>query len=280
MQLRFLLPATAMIEVCMMIAITGSGLAGAATPSADSRAQAFLSPASASKPVQTGAASIESLPLTKAAPVLSQVRSDRGIRESGVTRRLVMAERWRSVTAPRGRQLRSSQAAVKCPSARKAVRYYRARYVYWLDKMGAGAGTPVAARLAETQDSCPRYLAHVLQRKAHAARVAYERWHRYQWEYQRWMPGWMIRLGQCEMSLDWSRQWGGYEGAFAFATGTWDQYRLPSHPSDAWRATPRQQMEVVYRVARAVTVGGAWGCWRGDQHAWVRGGLPESGFRG
>lgn len=104
--------------------------------------------------------------------------------------------------------------------------------------------------------------------------------HAWQWRYQVWMPAHWQRLAQCEEGLDWAHSGGGYEGAFAFATGTWDQYRLPSYPRRAWMANPFQQYQVALRVARAVTVGSAWGCWRGPQHAWVRGGLPERGFRG
>lgn len=184
-----------------------------------------------------------------------------------------------AVSSHRALQARTDRPG-RC-SARKAVKFYRSRIAYWERKMGAGPSRAVP-RGFDSQP-CPRYLARVLRTKAHASRLRYERWREsrdYQWDYQTWMPGWMIRLGQCEMGLDWSRRWASYEGAFAFHTGTWDRYRLPTHPPRAWMATPRQQMEVVYRVARSVTVGSAWGCWRGPQHAWVRGGLPEYSFRG
>lgn len=110
--------------------------------------------------------------------------------------------------------------------------------------------------------------------------AAFARGPGWQWRYQVWMPAWAQRLAQCEEGLDWHHSGSGYEGGFAFAVGTWDQYRLKRFPRRAYDATPWQQWVVVQRVARAVTVGAAWGCWRGPQHAWVRAGLPEVGFRG
>jgi hypothetical protein len=182
------------------------------------------------------------------------------------------------------------RASPRACSARKAVKYYAGRIAYWRDRMGEaslkGAGQEAAVAAASTpnrRSTCPRYLAHVLQRKAYAARRAYGRYLKsraYHWDYERWMPSWMIRLGQCEMGLDWSRRAGVYEGAFAFYTGTWDDYRLPGYPHSAADATPRQQMVVVLRIARKLGVADPWGCWRGPQHAWVRGGLPEYGFYG
>lgn len=169
-------------------------------------------------------------------------------------------------------------------SAKRAVRFYAGRIAYWLTQMGAVPHSGSTRRgLGATGRGCPRYLAHVLQRKSYGLRKAYARYvvsRAYQWDYERWMPAWMIRLGQCEMSLDWSRRWGIYEGAFAFATTTWDGYKLPGYPDSAADATPRQQMNVVFRIAHRLGVAGPWGCWRGPQHAWVRGGLPEYGFYG
>lgn len=112
----------------------------------------------------------------------------------------------------------------------------------------------------------------------HASRIpaAKQAW---QWRYQVWMPAHWQRLAQCEEHLDWRHHGSGYEGAFAFATGTWDRYRPARFPVRAWMATPWQQFFVARIVARIYTIGGAWGCWRGPQHAWVRGGLPEHGVR-
>jgi len=181
-----------------------------------------------------------------------------------------------------GEQRAPRVAPEKC-SARKAVKFYAGRIAFWRHKMGAASAADKQAPRSRKGSGCPRYLAHVLQRKAHAARKTYARFvasRAFHWDYERWMPQWMIRLGQCEMGLDWSRRWGIYEGAFAFATTTWDGYKFPGYPDSAADATPRQQMMVVLRIARDLTVGKPWGCWRGPQHAWVRGGLPEYGFYG
>lgn len=56
-------------------------------------------------------------------------------------------------------------------SAHKAVKFFRTRYVEWTEKRGA---VPVLHRTRPL--SCPRWQAGVLQRKARAARLAYERW--------------------------------------------------------------------------------------------------------
>jgi len=103
----------------------------------------------------SGAASIEGLPLTKAAPV-----------HSGEL---------------------DGASPDSCKSAQKAVRFYRAAYLGWRAKMGAG---PVEGSRPEA-GSCPRYLSRVLRAKAHAARVAYQKWHRahvlrYRALYEKW----------------------------------------------------------------------------------------------
>jgi hypothetical protein len=172
-------------------------------------------------------------------------------------------------------------APERCPRTIAAVRFYAGRLAYWAE-LRSGAAAPGADR-GDRRRGCPRYLAHLLQRKARGARAAFERYlesRAFQWDYRAWMPAWMIRLGQCEMSLDWGRRWGIYEGAFAFATSTWDDYAPAGFPDSAADATPREQMIVVLRIARRLGVASPWGCWRGSQHAWVRGGLPEYGFHG
>jgi hypothetical protein len=71
-----------------------------------------------------------------------------------------------------------------CVSARKAVKFYAGRIAYWYNKRGAGADqargivrdTGGLSRGVPSGATCPRYLAHVLQRKARAVRLAYERW--------------------------------------------------------------------------------------------------------
>lgn len=91
------------------------------------------------------------------------------------------------------------------------------------------------------------------------------------------MPGHWYRLAVCESGHNppnWHHDSGTYQGAFGFYYGTWDQYRYPGYPREAYNATPTQQYRVALRVSRAI--GGirfGWGCWRGADHAWVRGGV-------
>ena len=51
----------------------------------------------------------------------------------------------------------------------------------------------------------------------------------------------------------------GYQGFVGFYYGTWDAYRPAGFPSEAYEATPRQQMTVAERVRDAHGYG-AWGC--------------------
>lgn len=64
-----------------------------------------------------------------------------------------------------------------CSSTYKAIRYYTGRINYWRSKMGVEHMSP-RAHGRPTGGACPRYLAHVLQRKAYAARKTYLRWQR------------------------------------------------------------------------------------------------------
>jgi hypothetical protein len=69
------------------------------------------------------------------------------------------------------------------------VRFYSRRLNEWRDKMGAGDSGVAhgATKSALARTACPRYLAHVLQRKAHAARVRYQSWHaRFRQLYEKW----------------------------------------------------------------------------------------------
>lgn len=96
----------------------------------------------------------------------------------------------------------------------------------------------------------------------------------WQWRYTVWMPAHWQRLASCESGStppNWQHHTG-YEGAFGFAPSTWAGYKLKRWPAHAYEATPWQQWRVALRVARST--GGIrfpWGCWRGDDHAWVRG---------
>lgn len=142
-----------------------------------------------------------------------------------------------------------------CPSTRRAVRFYRAAYVSWRAKMGAAETGPSGV----TGVGCPRYLAALWQRKAHAARKAYERWHRYHYDWRSWLPAKWYRIARCETGVRWDWNSGTYQGAFGFYHGSWDAFRLPGYPSEAYLATPRQQYEVALAIWRRYGFSG-WGC--------------------
>jgi hypothetical protein len=161
--------------------------------------------------------------------------------------------------------LTKAVASEKCPSAHKAVRFYQDRMNHWKIKMGATTLTSSTTTLG-----CPRYLAHVLQRKARTARRAYEEWHTYHWRWDLWLPDKWQRIGACETGYgrrpgNWRHSNSSYEGAFGFATSSWDAFKGSAdpkagpYPADAWQATPRQQYEVALAIYRRYGFSG-WGC--------------------
>jgi hypothetical protein len=103
----------------------------------------------------------------------------------------------------------------------------------------------------------------------------------WQWRYRAWMPQHWIRLAYCESGTrppadpNWRHRSGSYAGAFGFYDGSWLAFRLPGYPSRADLANPFQQWTVARRIAARYGIASPWGCWRGPQHAWVRGSLPE-----
>lgn len=102
----------------------------------------------------------------------------------------------------------------------------------------------------------------------------------WQWKYKVWMPTHWQNLAECESGSDppnWKHNSGTYQGAFGFYHGSWDQYRYPNYPREAYLATPWQQWKVARRIAARFGLASPWGCWRGPHHAWVRNGLPEYG---
>lgn len=107
-------------------------------------------------------------------------------------------------------------------------------------------------------------------------RVGDQAW---QWQYKKWMTPHAQRLGACESGSPVDRLNFGhsssYEGVFGFAPSTWDSFKPVSWwPQAAYLATPWQQYVVARRVAARYGIASPWGCWRGDQHAWVRGSEP------
>ena len=111
----------------------------------------------------------------------------------------------------------------------------------------------------EHRAGCPRYLANIFRRKARSARLSYQRWHRYNYAWREWLPAKWQRIIQCETRSDFRWNSGTYQGAFGFYRGSWDAFRLPGYPSEAYLATPRQQFEVALAIWRRYGFSG-WGC--------------------
>lgn len=73
----------------------------------------------------------------------------------------------------------------------------------------------------------------------------------------------------CETRLNWRHHTSDYQGAFGFYSGSWDRFRLPYMPSEAYDATARDQYKVALRIyARYRWTG--WGCWtHGGYRYWM-----------
>jgi len=151
-------------------------------------------------------------------------------------------------------------------SAKRAVKFYAGRIAYWHDKMGAGNPARAAGSRSEGSQrpsprACPRYLAHVLQRKAYALRKAYPAWIKRVWEYQyawwKWLPDKFARVGACETGYgkkpgSWTWDSGTYVSAFGIYRPAYEAYHH-------WTGhnTPREQ----YEVAAAIQARFGWGAW-------------------
>lgn len=124
----------------------------------------------------------------------------------------------------------------------------------------------------ERPRSCERarYLAKRWRAKAYAARMAYERWYVYHYDWPSWLPDKWQRIGACETGYgrrpgQWTWNSGTYQGAFGFYHGSWDAFvgsanpKAGPYPSEAYNATPRQQYEVALAIWRRYGFSG-WGC--------------------
>jgi hypothetical protein len=96
-----------------------------------------------------------------------------------------------------------------------------------------------------------------------AARVpAHQQAWQYKW--QVWLPDKWQRIGACETGYgkrpgNWKHSNANYQGAFGFAVGSWDQFKLDGYPAEAWQATPWQQYQVALAIWRRYGFTG-WGC--------------------
>lgn len=67
------------------------------------------------------------------------------------------------------------------------------------------------------------------------------------------------RVGVCETGLTWTWNSGAYQGALGFAVSTWDGWNDFGFPSEAYLATPGQQMYVADHLYSDYGLTG-WGC--------------------
>lgn len=80
-----------------------------------------------------------------------------------------------------------------------------------------------------------------------------------QWNWQAWLPDKWRRVGVCETGLNWQHYNSSYEGAFGFATSSWDAFKPAGYPDHASQASPWQQYQVALAIYRRYGFSG-WGC--------------------
>lgn len=105
---------------------------------------------------------------------------------------------------------------------------------------------------------------------------AYARWVRDAWKWraktqrkklehrwQLWLPRRWYLIGSCETGYggppNWQHSNSSYQGAFGFAIRSWDDFKLPGYPDEAWQATPWQQYQVALAIYNRYGFTG-WGC--------------------
>lgn len=80
-----------------------------------------------------------------------------------------------------------------------------------------------------------------------------------QWHWESWLPDKWRRIGICETGLNWQHYNSSYEGAFGFATSSWDAFKPAGYPDHASQASPWQQYQVALAIYRRYGMSG-WGC--------------------
>jgi len=122
-------------------------------------------------------------------------------------------------------------------------------------------------------NGCPRYLLTLWQRKARAARLAFERWHAYHYDWREWLPAKWQRIGACETGYgrrpgNWRWDSGTYVSAFGIHR---DAYRNDAHRVGqlSWDETlrklkryptPREQFKAALSHYREHGGFSGWGC--------------------
>lgn len=152
---------------------------------------------------------------------------------------------------------------VRCPSARRGLRYYRTRHGYWVTKRGAAK--PVT-RNGRSPRNCAdaRYLADVWRRRAHTARLAYQRWWRHEYAWWVWLPSNWAALGACETGYgrppgNWNHSNARFTSAFGISWAEYDNdARHMGVPPWHVRHTPRDQYEAA--LGHYDRFGDGWSC--------------------
>lgn len=155
-----------------------------------------------------------------------------------------------------------------CRSAVKGLKWYRHHYTRWLTQ----ADRVVQVKFQKAK-SCPnaRHLAKRWQHKARDARRYYARWYQYHYAWRDWLPSVWYGIGSCETGFGGDPNWhhnsgnssgtSGYQGAFGFDHDSWDDFRPPGYPSEAFNATPRQQLIVAQLIEARYGLDQPWGCY-------------------
>lgn len=138
--------------------------------------------------------------------------------------------------------------------------FYSSRIEYWLNRKGTTSVVTPHGR------HCPRYLAHVLRRKAYATRASVERWLEYHFAWEHWLPANWRALATCETRLRWDWDSGSYVSAFGIYRAGYsdDAHRIGALGWDeslrvlGRLPTPREQYNAALSHYRAN--GDGWGC--------------------
>ncbi len=80
-----------------------------------------------------------------------------------------------------------------------------------------------------------------------------------QWHWEEWLPDKWRRIGVCETGLNWQHYNSSYEGAFGFATSSWDAFKPAGYPDHASQASPWEQYQVALAIYNRYGFSG-WGC--------------------
>lgn len=150
-----------------------------------------------------------------------------------------------------------------CKSTEKAIVYYRGKvwkYQRALDKPRSKTNFP-----ERLKNACgyKKWQAEQWRNRASKWKQLHDDYI-YHYAWWEWLPDKWQRIGACETGYgkrpgQWTWNSGKFQGAFGFYYGTWDAYRPPSAPSEAYLATPREQYQTALNVYSHHGYG-AWGC--------------------